>query len=72
MILDGNLDLHKEIKSAEIDLAQLTQYSGKEGQLWKAQDSPCAHEQQFGPPAASTMHPTYHTDRQDSLPGKEV
>lgn len=68
MIPDGNLDLHKETV-LEMDLAlstQFTEYPGKEGQLWEAQDSRCAREQQFGPPAAATMHPAHHADRQET------
>lgn len=55
MIPDGNLDEHKEMEcwTRIWHLTELTEYPGKDGQLWKAQDSHCAREQQSGPPAAS-------------------
>lgn len=62
----------KKRRVLEMNLAPLTQftgYPGREGQLWKAQDSYCAHEQQFGPPVVARcleLMSSLYTDK-DSL-----
>lgn len=70
MIPDGNLDLHKWMKNTgnrfgtSDSIYRISRNGGK------AQDSHCAHEQQFR--SASCMHLAHTIKIRDSLPGKEV